>query len=110
MYSSPPPVKQFSEVKPTLLVAWWITLFCTCLILLRLGGRYVRIEKLLLEDKIAAGALLPLYLRIACAHIALLYGTNNAQFGGSTLSPDEVVKRVTGSRVVLAERVFYAAT
>ncbi|KAL3965555.1 hypothetical protein ACCO45_002559 [Purpureocillium lilacinum] len=81
-YSSAPPLRDFSEAKPTLLVAWWTTLFCTCLILLRLAGRYIRVEKLFVEDKIAAGALLPLYLRIACVHVVLLYGTNNAQLEG----------------------------
>ena len=109
-YSSAPPLRDFSEAKPTLLLAWWTTLFCTCLILLRLAGRYIRVEKLFVEDKIAAGALLPLYLRIACVHVVLLYGTNNAQLEGSGLSPVELDKRVTGSRVVLASRVFYAAT
>ncbi|UNI13352.1 hypothetical protein JDV02_000103 [Purpureocillium takamizusanense] len=109
-YSSAPPLRDFSEAKPTLLVAWWTTLFCTCLILLRLAGRYIRVEKLFVEDRIAAGALIPLYLRIVCVHMVLLYGTNNAQLEGSGLSPVDLDKRVTGSRVVLASRVFYAAT
>ncbi|POR38333.1 Uncharacterized protein TPAR_01453 [Tolypocladium paradoxum] len=109
-YSPPPPARPFSDTKPTLLVAWWITAFCTCLILLRLAGRYVRVEKLFLEDKIAALALLPLFLRIACVHVVLLYGTNNAQLAGLDLSTEEVEQRVVASRVVLAGRVFYAAT
>ncbi|KAJ6447304.1 integral membrane protein Pth11-like [Purpureocillium lavendulum] len=109
-YSAPPPLKEFSDAKPTLLVAWWTTLFCTCLILLRLAGQYIRVEKLFVEDKIAAGALVPLYLRIACVHVVLLYGTNNAQLDGSGLSPVDLDKRATGSKVVLAARVFYAAT
>ncbi|RDL36250.1 Integral membrane protein Pth11-like [Venustampulla echinocandica] len=108
-YSSPPAATEFDDAKPTLLVAWWITLFCTCLILLRLAGRYIRLEKLYPEDKITAVVLLPLYVRIACVHFVLLYGTNNAQFAFD-LSPEEVHKKVTGSRLVLAGRVFYAAT
>ncbi|KND89428.1 hypothetical protein TOPH_05835 [Tolypocladium ophioglossoides CBS 100239] len=110
LYSSPPPARPFSETKPTLLVAWWITAFCTCLILLRLAGRYIRVEKLFLEDKIAALALLPLYLRIACVHVVLLYGTNNAQLDGLGLSAEEIDQKVIASRVVLAGRIFYAAT
>ena len=51
LYSDPPPLRPFSEAKPTLLVSWWITLFCTCIILLRLVGRYIRVEKLFREGK-----------------------------------------------------------
>ena len=110
LYSEPPPARPFSETKPTLLVAWWITAFCTCLILLRLAGRFIRVEKLFLEDKIAALALLPLYLRIACVHVVLLYGTNNAQLDGLDLPQDVIDHKATASRVVLAARIFYAAT
>ena len=110
LYSSPPPAQPFSDAKPTLLVAWWITIFCTCLTLLRLAGRFIRIEKLFLEDKIAALSLVPLYLRIACIHVVLLYGTNNALLDPATVTPEELDRRATGSKVVLAGRVFYAAT
>ncbi|EGX94744.1 integral membrane protein Pth11-like, putative [Cordyceps militaris CM01] len=110
LYSDPPQRRPFSEAKPTLLVSWWITLFCTCIILLRLAGRYIRVEKLFREDKIVALALVPLFLRIACIHIVLLWGTNNVALGDTTLSEAERSHRETGSRVVLAGRVFYAAT
>jgi hypothetical protein len=110
LYSSAPPERPFSDAKPTLLVAWWITLFCTCLILLRLSGRYIRVEKLFIEDKITALALLPLYLRIVCTHIVLLYGTNNIQLAGIELSSKEIEQRIIGSKVVLAGRLFHAAT
>ncbi|KAM3441103.1 hypothetical protein NHJ13734_002974 [Beauveria thailandica] len=111
LYSDPPPLRPFSEAKPTLLVSWWITLFCTCIILLRLAGRYIRLEKLFREDKIVALALVPLFLRIACAHVVLLWGTNNVNLdGAAALSDAQLSHRVTGSRVVLAGRVFYAAT
>ncbi|KAK2603609.1 hypothetical protein QQS21_004190 [Conoideocrella luteorostrata] len=110
LYSEPPPAKSLSDTKPTLLVAWWITIFCTCLTLLRLAGRYIRIEKLFLEDKIAAASLLPLYLRIACVHVVLLYGTNNVQLDQGNVAAEELSRRATASRVVLAGRIFYAAT
>lgn len=110
LYSDPPPLRPFSDAKPTLLVSWWITLFCTCIILLRLAGRYIRVEKLFREDKIAALALIPLFLRIGCAHVVLLWGTNNVDLEGTSLSEAEIAHRVTGSRVVLACRIFYAAT
>lgn len=109
-YSDPPPVRPFSDAKPTLLVSWWITLFCTCIILLRLAGRYIRVEKLFREDKIVALALVPLFLRMGCAHVVLLWGTNNIDLNGVALSNSEISHRVSGSRVVLASRIFYAAT
>ncbi|ODA77839.1 hypothetical protein RJ55_06441 [Drechmeria coniospora] len=110
LYSTPPAVRDFSEVKPTLLVAWWATLFCTCLILLRLAGRYIRVERLFPEDKIMALALVPLYGRIACVHVVLLYGTNNADLAHLPLASDQISRRVTASKLILAGRVFYAAT
>lgn len=110
LYSSAPPERPFRDAKPTLLVSWWITLFCTCLILLRLCGRYIRVERLFIEDKITALALLPLYLRIACTHVVLLYGTNNIQLAGLELSSKEIDHRIIASKVVLAGRIFYAAT
>ncbi|PNP40712.1 hypothetical protein TGAMA5MH_07419 [Trichoderma gamsii] len=110
LYSSAPPERPFSDAKPTLLVAWWITLFCTCLILLRLSGRYIRVEKLFIEDKITALALLPLYMRMACTHVVLLYGTNNIDLAGTDLFSQEIERRVIGSKVVLAGRILHAAT
>lgn len=110
LYSSAPPERPFSDAKPTLLVAWWITLFCTCLILLRLSGRYIRVERLFIEDKITALALLPLYLRIACTHVVLLYGTNNIELVGVELSSEEIEQRIIGSKIVLASRILHAAT
>lgn len=109
LYSDAPLAKPFSDAKPTLLVAWWITIFCTCLTLLRLAGRYIRVEKLFLEDKVAALSLVPLYMRIACVHVVLLYGTNNIRVDDVTLSQGELDRRATGSRVVMASRVFYTA-
>ena len=109
-YSSPPPLRHFSEAKPTLLVSWWITAFCTVLILLRLAGRYIRVERLFFEDKLCALALVPLYIRIACVHIVLLYGTNNVDLAGVDLSQNNINRHITGSQLVLASRIFYAAT
>lgn len=107
LYSEAPPARPFSDDKPTLLVMWWITIFSTAIISLRLVGRYIRVEKLFGEDKIAAAALLPLYLRAICVHFVLRYGTNNVQLDG--LTGDALDKRVIGSRLVLASRIFYAA-
>lgn len=110
LYSPPPPAVPFSEAKPTLLVSWWITTFCTCIVLLRLAGRYIRVEKLFLEDQVCALALVPMYIRMACVHVVLLYGTNNAQLDNLDPASEEAKHRMMGSRMVLASRIFYAAT
>ncbi|KAF4446797.1 hypothetical protein F53441_9578 [Fusarium austroafricanum] len=108
LYSDAPDARGFYEDKPTLLVSWWITVFCMAIILTRMAGRYVRVEKLLKEDKIAAAALLPMVLRAVCVHFVLKNGTNNVNLKGLDLSPGDIDKRILGSRMVLASRVFYA--
>ncbi|KAJ0379050.1 hypothetical protein COL26b_002831 [Colletotrichum chrysophilum] len=78
------------------------------IILLRVAGRFIRTERLFQEDKVAALALIPLWLRMVCVHFVLLYGTNNSQFDG--LSPEDEHRRQIASGLVLASRIFYAAT
>ncbi|KAH7173925.1 uncharacterized protein B0J16DRAFT_376496 [Fusarium flagelliforme] len=109
LYSTAPDIRTFQEDKPTLLVSWWITVFCTAIILTRLAGRYVRVEKLLKEDIIVTAALVPLILRAVCVHFVLKNGTNNVNLDGLDLSDEDIEKRVLGSRMVMASRVFYAA-
>ncbi|KAI1377522.1 hypothetical protein F4677DRAFT_39072 [Hypoxylon crocopeplum] len=108
LYTPPPPLHSPDRDKPTLLVCWWITLFCTVIILLRIAGRFVRSEMLFREDKMAALAILPLYLRMGCVHFILIYGTNNAHF--TELTDREIQMRSIASGLVLASRIFYAAT
>lgn len=112
LYSPPPSLHTPEQDKPTLLVCWWITLFCTTIILLRLAGRFVRTERLFKEDKTVALAIIPLYLRMGCVHVILLHGTNNAQFSPNLLplSEEDLRRRALGSGLVLASRMFYAAT
>lgn len=80
------------------------------MILLRVAGRFIRTERLFLEDKIAALALIPLVFRMTCVHFILRFGTNNANFDGADLSSDDLRRKAIGSGLVLASRVFYAAT
>lgn len=108
LYTPPPPLHTPDQDKPTLLVCWWITLFCTTIILLRVVGRFIRSEKLFREDKTAALAIIPLYLRMGCVHVILIYGTNNAQF--TELTDEEIRMKSIASGLVLASRILYAAT
>ncbi|TLD31201.1 hypothetical protein PspLS_02827 [Pyricularia sp. CBS 133598] len=110
LYSSPPPYRDFLSDKPTLLVCWWATIFCATIILLRIGGRFVRSETLFTEDKIAALAILPLFARMGCVHVILLWGTNNADFRGVELSQEQVHLKEMASRLVLLSRILHVAT
>lgn len=78
------------------------------IILARLSGRWVRTEKLFREDIIMALSIIPLMLRMGCAHIVLRNGTNNTTIDGP-LSDVDILQRETGSKAVLAARIFYAS-
>ncbi|KAG6033941.1 hypothetical protein E4U41_006763 [Claviceps citrina] len=110
VYTDPPELRAFRLDKPTLLVCWWATSFCTLMILLRITGRFIRTERLFIEDKVAAVAIIPLNLRMACVHYVLRYGTNNADFTGLRLTATEVRQKALASGLVLVSRFCYAAT
>lgn len=83
---------------------------CTMIILLRVTGRFIRTERLFREDRIAALALIPLYIRMGLVHYILLHATNNSDFTGFDVD-DKFLREVSiASGLVLAARVFYAAT
>ena len=110
LYSTAPPALPFSEVKPTLLVCWWTTFFCLTIILLRLAGRYIRSERLFIEDRIVALAIFPLFLRMGCVHAILILGTNNVELSTISTTDNDLHRRAVGSGLVLASRIFHAAT
>jgi len=103
----PPELMTFRNVKPTLLVSWWCTVYAITIIFIRVGGRYVRAEKIFAEDGIMLLAIIPLLVRMAFVHVVLLFGTNNTATDG--LSPQAIHQRQIGSQLVLASRVMYAA-
>jgi hypothetical protein len=51
-------------------------------------------------------SIVPLLIRMALIHVVLLYGTNNVTTEG--LTPQDVMERTIGSKLVLATRIFYA--
>jgi len=110
IYSEPPSPREFRYIKPSLLVCWWVTSLCACIILLRVAGRFIRTERLFPEDRMASLALLPLFLRMGCVHYILYHGTNNEDFTGITLSSGELRHRQIASGLVLLSRILYAAT
>ncbi|KJZ79235.1 hypothetical protein HIM_01386 [Hirsutella minnesotensis 3608] len=110
LYSDPPALLPFRHDKPTLLVCWWATSFCSLMIIFRVTGRFIRTERLFREDRIAALALMPLILRMVCVHFILIYGTNNADFTGVNLTATQIHQRSIGSGLLMASRFFYAST
>lgn len=104
--SEAPAARTFHEDKPTLLVCWWCTLYAITIIMFRICGRYVRAEKLFLDDKIMFAAVIPLLGRMAFVHVVLLFGTNNILT--ADLTDAEIHKRTIGSRMVLLARLFDA--
>lgn len=83
---------------------------CATVIILRLVGRFLRVERLFREDKIAALVLVPLVLRMALIHPVLLSGTNNVLVDEDhPLTDDEVYRRSVASRLVLVTRILQPA-
>ncbi|KAL4914914.1 hypothetical protein BDW62DRAFT_189552 [Aspergillus aurantiobrunneus] len=107
MYSAvPPDVRTRLDDHPTLLVSWWATCVSLAIIVTRVAGRYVRIERLFREDKIMMASILPLLARMAFVHVILLWGTNNTKVDG--LTDVQIRHREIGSRLVLVARILYA--
>jgi hypothetical protein len=102
-----PDMRTFYQDKPTLVVSWWCTMYAVIIILFRVCGRYIRTEKWFREDMVMLGSISLLLLRMALAHVVLLYGTNNTVI--TLLSNDNIRKREIGSKLVLASRIAYAA-
>lgn len=106
LYSDTPPEAQSRlDVNPTLLISWWATCFSFVIILVRLGGRWVRTERLFREDVVMAASIIPLFIRMFLVHFILRWGTNNAVTTG--LSAEDIQHREIGSRLVLIARIFY---
>lgn len=106
-HGDPPALQTKVDVNPTLIVSWWCTLFSLTAIGIRLFGRWIRTEKLFIEDKIMFYSVIPLLIRQALIHVVLIWGTNNTSLAGLTAT--EIRHREIGSKLVLAARIFYAA-
>ncbi|KAK4542014.1 hypothetical protein LTR36_007214 [Oleoguttula mirabilis] len=107
--SAPPEPRDRYQNNPTLLFSWWCTIFSAVIIITRLCGRKVRSNVLFREDWIMMLSLIPLLIRMGFVHVILLYGTNNIETVGYHFTDTQLQERSTGSRLVLAARIFYAA-
>jgi hypothetical protein len=105
-HEQPPDLQTKIAMNPTLLVSWWATGFALIAIVIRVTGRWVRVERLFREDKIMLYSVIPLLIRMALVHVILIWGTNNTVSTG--LTEIEIWRREIGSKLVLAARIFYA--
>ncbi|KAJ5767312.1 uncharacterized protein N7511_004928 [Penicillium nucicola] len=107
MYSDHPPAMQTrDQINPTLMMSWWATGFSLAIIIVRLCGRYIRIERFFPEDKVVMISVIPLVIRMVLVHFVLVLGTNNTTTG--SLTEQDIRNRELGSKLVLAARIFYA--
>ncbi|KAJ5774800.1 hypothetical protein N7457_009696 [Penicillium paradoxum] len=107
IYTDGPPAMQTrDEINPTLIMSWWATIFSLAIIIVRLFGRYVRIERLFPEDKVMMISMIPLVIRMVLVHYVLVLGTNNTTT--TELTEQDISNRELGSKLVLAARIFYA--
>ncbi|KJK66105.1 hypothetical protein P875_00021789 [Aspergillus parasiticus SU-1] len=102
----PPNARTKADDNPTLLVSWWATGFSLAIIVVRVCGRYIRIERFFREDKVMMLAIIPLLIRMALVHVILIWGTNNTKTAG--LTAEEIQHRIVGSKLVLVSRICYA--
>ena len=101
-----PAIQSRSEINPTLMMSWWATIFSLVIIVVRLCGRYIRVERFFPEDKVMMISVIPLLIRMVLVHFVLILGTNNTTTIG--LTEKEISNRELGSKLVLAARIFYA--
>ncbi|KAJ5901805.1 hypothetical protein N7495_002333 [Penicillium taxi] len=94
-HTIPPAFQSRDDINPTLMMSWWATAFSMLIIIVRLCGRYIRLERFFPEDKVMVLSMIPLSIRIILVHFVLVYGTNNVQTDG--LTADQISKRAIGT-------------
>ncbi|KOS42398.1 hypothetical protein ACN38_g6746 [Penicillium nordicum] len=104
---TPPAFQNRTQINPTLMMSWWATIFSLVIIVVRVCGRYIRVERFFTEDKVMMIAIIPLMIRMVLVHFVLVLGTNNTTTT-TALTEKEILNRELGSKLVLAARIFYA--
>jgi hypothetical protein len=105
-HETSPAMQTRAQINPTLMMSWWATIFSLLIIIVRLCGRYIRVERFFAEDKVMMISVIPLIIRMVLVHFILILGTNNTTTTG--LTEQEISNRELGSKLVLAARIFYA--
>ncbi|KAH8152678.1 uncharacterized protein LAJ45_03519 [Morchella importuna] len=95
----------------SIVVTYVCTFLSAILIVTRLLFRFHRGERMYTDDTWMGISLAPLFIRLGIIHMVLVYGTNNIDFDKINvmgMSEEEMHRRVVGSKLILASRVFYA--
>lgn len=109
MYSSsvaPPGAALPHDIKPVLIMSIWCTCYAIAIIIFRCTGRWMRTERIWVEDVIITISTLVLIARTVLVTFVLRHGTNNVD-SLSLFGDDDVRRREIGSQLVLGCRVLY---
>ncbi|CAP93937.1 Pc16g12670 [Penicillium rubens Wisconsin 54-1255] len=97
-HETSPAMQTRAQINPTLMMSWWVTIFSLLIIIVRLCGRYIRVERFFAEDKVMMISVIPLVIRMVLVHFVLILGTNNTTTTG--LTEQEISNRELGTVVI----------
>ncbi|KAL1621643.1 hypothetical protein SLS56_009113 [Neofusicoccum ribis] len=95
---------------PTLLILWLLSWLAIAVMAVRLAMRKVRRQRFVLGDYLTMAAVVCAFVRLGMIHVVISWGTNNMspKLRDSTdWTADEIFRRETGSKLAVANRVFY---
>lgn len=95
----------------TLEATYACSVLTVILISVRFALRYRRKQERHIDDLWMAMSLVPLIIRLGVIHVVLVYGTNNFENRESAIknmTTVDINRRVLGSKLILASRIFYA--
>lgn len=104
---APPAVPTAFEVKPTVIMSLWCCAYAITIIIFRCTGRWMRTERIWVEDVIIGLSVPVIIARTALIVYVLHYGTNNVAESDLTGDAD-IRRREIGSKLVLCTRILYA--
>lgn len=105
--SAPPPMLTPFEIKPTFIMSLWCTAYAITIIIFRCTGRWMRTERIWVEDVIIGLSVPVVIARTTLIAYVLNYGTNNVAEEDLT-GAEDIRRREIGSQLVLCTRVLYA--
>lgn len=95
----------------TLVTLWGFTFIALLVIITRLAWRYRRGEPFFTEDLWMAFAIIPLLTRLACTYSTLVNFSVHfirEMYTLESMHPDEMQRRIFGSKMILPGRICYA--
>ncbi len=98
------------DAQTTLIMTWIFTWLAEILMAARLLLRKVRRQNLDFSDKLTMMAMACLIIRLALAHVVIIWGTNNlspAFRASHVFTAQDIYQREIGSKLTLAVRCVY---